>query len=267
MCIRDSDIVFHTAAYKHVPIVELNPLIGIKNNVFSTKAICKICKEFKVSKFILISTDKAVRPTNIMGASKRLAELVVQSYAKELNDQNPTKFSMVRFGNVLNSSGSVVPIFKEQISKGGPITITHPKIIRYFMTIEEASQLVIQAAKLALGGDLFVLDMGNPVKITDLAEQMINLSGLKLKNDSNPDGDIEIVFTGLRPGEKLYEELLIDAECLETSHPLIFRAMEKSIDPEKLWDKLQKLEVAVNKHKLSTSIKLLADLVPNWESN
>ena len=174
---------------------------------------------------------------------------------------------MVRFGNVLNSSGSVVPIFKEQISNGGPITITHPDIIRYFMTIEEAAQLVIQAAKLALGGDLFVLDMGSPVKITELAEQMVNLSGLKLKDESNKNGDIEIVFTGLRPGEKLYEELLIDAECLKTSHPLIFRALEKSIKSERLWKKLNDLQIAIEEHNHDESIKILSELVPQWKRN
>ena len=266
------DIIFHAAAYKHVPIVEMNPLIGIKNNVFSTKAICEVSKELRISKVILISTDKAVRPTNIMGASKRLAELIVQVYAREdkkneVNKLSKTKFSMVRFGNVLNSSGSVVPIFREQIANGGPITITHPDIIRYFMTIEEAAQLVIQAARLALGGDLFVLDMGKPVKITELAEQMITLSGLKLKNKSNSEGDIEIVFTGLRPGEKLYEELLIDAECLKTSHPLIFRALERSIDPEILWKKLDKLEIEIENHNHEKSIKILSELIPDWEAN
>ena len=269
---NEINIVFHAAAYKHVPIVELNPLIGIKNNVFSTQAICEISKEFKISKFVLISTDKAVRPTNIMGASKRLAELIVQVYAEKNKKDSSTKssytkFSMVRFGNVLNSSGSVVPIFQEQISNGGPITITHPDIIRYFMTIEEAAQLVIQAAKLALGGDLFVLDMGSPVKITELAEQMITLSGLKLKDESNKDGDIEIVFTGLRPGEKLYEELLIDAECLETSHPLIFRALEKSINSERLWKKLNDLQIAIEEHNHDESIKILIELVPQWKRN
>ncbi len=263
------DVIFHAAAYKHVPIVEVNPLVGIKNNVFSTEAICKVSKELKISKVILISTDKAVRPTNIMGASKRIAELIVQVCAEEENGNienklPKTKFSMVRFGNVLNSSGSVVPIFNEQISNGGPITITHPDIIRYFMTIEEAAQLVIQSAKLARGGDLFVLDMGNPVKITELAEQMIILNGLKLKNNLNPQGDIDIVFTGLRPGEKLYEELLIDAECMKTSHPLIFRALEKSIDPDRLWGKLEKLKIAINKYDHDSSIRILSDLVPDW---
>ena len=269
---NEINIVFHAAAYKHVPIVELNPLIGIKNNVFSTKAICEVSDELNISKFVLISTDKAVRPTNIMGASKRLAELIVQAYSEKnkkdsLTKSSYTKFSMVRFGNVLNSSGSVVPIFKEQISNGGPITITHPDIIRYFMTIEEAAQLVIQAAKLSLGGDLFVLDMGSPVKITELAEQMVTLSGLKLKDESNKDGDIEIVFTGLRPGEKLYEELLIDAECLKTSHPLIFRALEKSIKSERLWKKLNALQIAIEEHNHDESIKILSELVPQWKKN
>ena len=269
---NEINIVFHAAAYKHVPIVELNPLIGIKNNVFSTQAICEVSDELKISKFVLISTDKAVRPTNIMGASKRLAELIVQVYSEKnkkdcSTKSSYTKFSMVRFGNVLNSSGSVVPIFKEQISNGGPITITHPDIIRYFMTIEEAAQLVIQAAKLSLGGDLFVLDMGSPVKITELAEQMVTLSGLKLKDESNKDGDIEIVFTGLRPGEKLYEELLIDAECLKTSHPLIFRALEKSIKSERLWKKLDALQIAIEKHNHDESIKILSELVPQWKKN
>ena len=269
---NEINIVFHAAAYKHVPIVELNPLIGIKNNVFSTQAICEVSDELKISKFVLISTDKAVRPTNIMGASKRLAELIVQVYSEKNKKDSSTKssytkFSMVRFGNVLNSSGSVVPQFKEQISNGGPITITHPDIIRYFMTIEEAAQLVIQAAKLSLGGDLFVLDMGSPVKITELAEQMVTLSGLKLKDESNKDGDIEIVFTGLRPGEKLYEELLIDAECLKTSHPLIFRALEKSIKSERLWKKLNALQIAIEKHNHEESIKILSELVPQWKKN
>lgn len=264
------DIVFHAAAYKHVPLVEVNPLIGIRNNVFSTKAICKIAKKSKVSNVILISTDKAVRPTNIMGASKRLAELVVQGFAEEVKNEEKkgesiTKFSMVRFGNVLNSSGSVVPIFKEQISKGGPITITHPNIIRYFMTLEEASQLVIQSANLSLGGDLFVLDMGQPIKITELAKQMISLSGLTIKNSKNPEGDIEITYTGLRPGEKLFEEILIDAECLSTSHPLIFRAIENFINPKLLWEKLEQLKKDIDNFELKKSISILSELVPEWQ--
>ncbi len=266
------DIVFHAAAYKHVPIVELNPIIGIKNNVFSTKAICTSAKKYQVSKVILISSDKAVRPSNVMGASKRLSELIIQGFANEekinvKSENSKTKFSMVRFGNVLNSSGSVVPIFKDQLSKGGPLTITHPEIIRYFMTIEEASQLVIQAAELALGGDLFVLDMGKPIKIIELAEQMIKLSGLTIKDEKNPNGDIEIIFTGLRPGEKLFEELLIDAECLGTSHPLIFRAIEKSIDPQKLWNRLDKLERQLKEFELNLVIKSLSELVPEWHNS
>ena len=266
------DIVFHAAAYKHVPIVELNPIVGIKNNVFSTKVICNIANKYKVSKVILISSDKAVRPSNVMGASKRLSELIIQGYANK-NKTNPqnknskTKFSMVRFGNVLNSSGSVIPIFKDQISKGGPLTITHPKITRYFMTIEEASQLVIQAAELALGGDLFVLDMGNPIKILDLAEQMIKLNGLTIKNEKNPSGDIEIIFTGLRPGEKLYEEILIDAKCQRTTHPLIFRAIEKSLDPSHLWDELNTLEKEINEFKLNLVIRSLSKIIPEWKSS
>lgn len=265
------NIVFHAAAYKHVPIVELNPIIGIKNNVFSTKVICNASYNYQVSKVILISSDKAVRPSNVMGASKRLSELIIQGFANKNKINTPnkiskTKFSMVRFGNVLNSSGSVIPIFKDQISRGGPLTITHPKVMRYFMTIEEASQLVIQAAELALGGDVFVLDMGKPIKILDLAEQMIKLSDLTIKNDKNTKGDIEIVFTGLRPGEKLYEELLIDGECLETKHPLIYRAVEKSIDPSQLWKDLNKLEKEINEFKLNLVIKSLLKIVPEWKA-
>ena len=225
------DIIFHAAAYKHVPIVELNPIEGIKNNIFSTVAVCEASVENHIEKLILISTDKSVRPTNIMGASKRVAELVIQAYAekesRKFNKDNKYKktlFSMVRFGNVLGSSGSVVLKFKEQIKSGGPITLTDSNIIRYFMTIKEAAQLVIQSSVLSEGGDIFLLDMGDPVKIYDLAKQMVNLSGLSIKNENNLEGDIEIISTGLRPGEKLYEELLIDAKAEKTNHPLIFRA-------------------------------------------
>ena len=260
------DVVFHAAAYKHVPLVENNPLSGLYNNVFSTKVICEAAKISKVSKFILISTDKAVRPKNIMGASKRLAELIVQAYAYEFKNKSSKQFfSMVRFGNVLNSSGSVVPIFKEQIKKGGPITITHPDIIRYFMTIEEAANLVIQSAYLAKGGEVFLLDMGEPVKIIELAEQMIAQSGLTLKDQFNDEGDIEIVFTGLRPGEKLYEELLIDAQSEETIHPLIFRAFEKSLDPQSLFAELDELKINIKNCDVKESLKKLKKLVPNWE--
>ena len=226
--------VFHAAAYKHVPLVEANPLAGLANNVFSTRVVCNAALSSSVSELVLISTDKAVRPTNVMGASKRLAELVLQASAQEASlhsqpSESPrTRMAMVRFGNVLGSSGSVVPLFRRQISDGGPITLTHPEIIRYFMTIPEAAQLVLQAATLAEGGDLFLLDMGDPVRIKDLAEQMVRLSGLSLLNKHHPNGEIEIVCTGLRPGEKLYEELLIDAESQPTSHSLIYRAQERS---------------------------------------
>ena len=218
--------IYHAAAYKHVPIVESNPFEGIINNTKGTYHCARAAIQAGVDTFVLISTDKAVRPTNIMGASKRLAELVCQGLSQS---SSHTCFSMVRFGNVLGSSGSVVPLFTKQIEQGGPITITHPDITRYFMTIPEAASLVIQAGAMAFGGEVFVLDMGAPVKIVDLAKRMIRLTGCELKDDSNPKGDIEIVFTGLRPGEKLYEELIIGEDNIEpTFHPLIMQAMEHS---------------------------------------
>ena len=218
--------IYHAAAYKHVPIVESNPFEGTINNTKGTYHCARAAIQARVETFVLISTDKAVRPTNVMGASKRLAELVCQGLSQS-NSQ--TCFSMVRFGNVLGSSGSVVPLFTKQIEQGGPITITHPDITRYFMTIPEAASLVIQAGAMAFGGEVFVLDMGAPVKIVDLAKRMIRLTGCELKDDSNPNGDIEIVFTGLRPGEKLYEELIIGEDNIEpTFHPLIMQAMEHS---------------------------------------
>lgn len=217
--------VYHAAAYKHVPLVECNPLAGLKNNAVGTAFSVNAAVKKGVETFVLISTDKAVRPTNVMGATKRMAELYCQAMAEA---QNQTQISIVRFGNVLGSSGSVVPLFKQQIAKGGPITVTDPEVTRFFMTIPEASQLVIQAGALGTGGDVFLLDMGEPVKIQDLARQMISLSGLKVKDSQNPDGDIEIQYTGLRPGEKLYEELLIDQENTEiTSHKRILRSVEK----------------------------------------
>ncbi len=218
--------MYHAAAYKHVPLVEYNPIEGVLNNVLGTWHAATAAKNCGVSTFVLISTDKAVRPTNVMGASKRLAELGVQALASESSE---TTFCMVRFGNVLGSSGSVVPVFKEQIKKGGPVTVTHAEITRYFMTIPEASQLVIQAGAMAKGGDVFVLDMGDPVRIMDLAEKNILLSGLTVKNTEHPDGDIEIVCTGLRPGEKLYEELLIGENVTGTEHHLIMRAEEEML--------------------------------------
>jgi FlaA1/EpsC-like NDP-sugar epimerase len=262
--------VFHAAAYKHVPLVEANPLAGLANNVGSTRVVCQAAVATGVSELVLISTDKAVRPTNVMGASKRLAELVLQASALELPEcanaagQPRTRLAMVRFGNVLGSSGSVVPLFRKQIAAGGPITLTHPEIIRYFMTIPEAAQLVLQAATLAQGGDLFLLEMGEPVRIKDLAEQMVRLSGLSLRDAQNPNGEIAITCTGLRPGEKLYEELLIDAESEPTQHPLIFRARERSLPPEMLWPRLNALDAAIAAQDVEAALELLAELVPEW---
>jgi len=220
------EIIFHAAAYKHVPLVESNFTEGILNNTFGTLTIAKLAAEMGIPRFILISTDKAVRPTNVMGASKRLAEMVLQALAANGAESNTTIFSMVRFGNVLDSSGSVVPLFRRQIADGGPITLTHPEVTRYFMTIPEAAQLVIQAGAMAKGGEVFVLDMGEPVKIADLAKHMVELSGLEVKDDNNLEGDIEIEITGLRPGEKLYEELLIGDNPQPTSHARILKANE-----------------------------------------
>jgi FlaA1/EpsC-like NDP-sugar epimerase len=219
--------VYHAAAYKHVPLVEQNIIEGIRNNIFGTWNCAEAAITCNVESFVLISTDKAVRPTNIMGASKRMAELVLQALADR---QNKTRFTMVRFGNVLGSSGSVVPLFRQQIKSGGPVTVTHPDIIRYFMTIPEAAELVIQAGSMGQGGDVFVLDMGDPVKIVDLAKRMIKLSGLSIKRSESSDGDIQIVFTGLRPGEKLYEELLIGDNVSGTGHPRIMRAQEVKLN-------------------------------------
>lgn len=245
--------IYHAAAYKHVPMVEKNSSEGIRNNVFGTLHCAQAAIAAKVETFVLISTDKAVRPTNTMGASKRMAELVLQALA----NQSETRFTMVRFGNVLGSSGSVVPLFREQIAKGGPLTVTHPDIIRYFMTIPEAAELVIQAGALGKGGDVFVLDMGVAVKILDLANRMIHLSGFAVKNATNPDGDIEIIFTGLRPGEKLYEELLIGENVSVTEHPKIMRAEERVIDWVDLEPILQALQQATEKADYSAIRDLL----------
>ncbi|GAA5786395.1 polysaccharide biosynthesis protein [Chitiniphilus shinanonensis] len=231
--------VYHAAAYKHVPIVEFNMTEGIINNVFGTRATAEAAVEAGVETFVLISTDKAVRPTNIMGASKRMAELVLQAYANQKEVR--TRFCMVRFGNVLGSSGSVVPLFRQQIAKGGPITVTHPEIIRYFMTIPEAAQLVIQAGALGSKGEVFVLDMGEPVRIVDLARRMVHLSGFSVQDAKNPCGDIAIQFSGLRPGEKLYEELLIGDNVCGTSHPRILKANEPSFSKDALEGELAQL--------------------------
>ena len=254
--------VYHAAAYKHVPLVEHNLSEGIKNNVLGTLFTAQAAINHKVENFVLVSTDKAVRPTNIMGASKRLAEMILQALAVE----NPSlKLSIVRFGNVLGSSGSVVPKFREQIKEGGPITITHPEITRFFMTIPEASQLVIQAGAMATSGDVFVLDMGKPVKIIQLAERMIELSGLSIKNQENPDGDIEIEITNLRPGEKLYEELLIGNNPKPTSHNRIMKAHETFLDWQKLEDKIEALTIALNKNDVQIVRQLLRKLVVDYQ--
>ncbi len=233
--------VYHAAAYKHVPLVEANPAQGVYNNVFGTWRAARAARSSGVEAFVLISTDKAVRPTNIMGASKRLAEMILQCMSME----SDMLMTMVRFGNVLGSSGSVVPLFREQIAAGGPVTVTHPEVTRYFMTIPEASQLVIQAGAMGQGGDVFVLDMGESVKIVDLARRMIRLSGYDVRDENNPDGEIEIRFSGLRPGEKLYEELLIGDNTSETSHPLILRAEEDHSNEETLEWILGQLEEAI----------------------
>lgn len=237
------DTVYHAAAYKHVPLVEHNPIEGIRNNVFGTLSIAQAAIDSGVQCFVLISTDKAVRPTNVMGTTKRLAELILQAFAR---NQKATRFCMVRFGNVLGSSGSVVPLFRKQIEAGGPITLTHPEITRYFMTIPEAAQLVLQAGAMGEGGDVFVLDMGDPVKISDLAERMIHLSGLEVRSKTSPDG-IAIEHVGLRPGEKLYEELLIGDNVEGTSHPLIMRAQESEIAWQTLRGMLNEMDLACKK--------------------
>lgn len=261
------DTVYHAAAYKHVPIVEYNPFEGVINNAKGTYHCVKAAVETNVETFVLISTDKAVRPTNIMGASKRLAELVCQGFS----NQNPnTKISMVRFGNVLGSSGSVVPLFTKQIAKGGPITVTHPEVTRYFMTIPEAANLVIQAGAMAQGGEVFVLDMGKPVKIVDLARRMIHLSGYEVKDETNPAGDIEIVFSGLRPGEKLYEELIIGDDNIEaTQHSLIMQAREHSFELTDIESTLSELASRAKHHDVSWLKRQFAHYVDGYtpESN
>lgn len=258
--------VYHAAAYKHVPLVEYNLVEGVKNNVYGTLEVARAAANNGVSDFVLISTDKAVRPTNIMGASKRLAEMVLQALSATTLH---TKFTMVRFGNVLGSSGSVVPKFRQQIREGGPITLTHPKITRYFMTIPEAAQLVIQAGAMATGngGDVYVLDMGLPVKIIDLACRMIELSGLTIRDENNPDGDIQIEITGLRPGEKLYEELLIGDNPEPTPHPGIMRAYEDFVTWDNLELKLYYLELALNANDVATTRSMMQELVPGYIPN
>lgn len=269
--------IYHAAAYKHVPMVEHNPAEGIANNVFGTLCLARAALENQVAHFVLISTDKAVRPTNLMGASKRVAELILQALANAqtvifsdlggspVNDANlptnQTRFVMVRFGNVLGSSGSVVPLFRKQLELGGPLTVTHPEVTRYFMTVSEAVQLVLQAGVMAEGGEVFVLDMGEPVRIVDLAKRMIALSGLTLRDDAHPHGDIEVVFSGLRPGEKLFEELLIGENPLPTSHPRIMRAREDFVAWPELAAKLSDLDEAVRSNDVVAMKGLLRTLV------
>jgi FlaA1/EpsC-like NDP-sugar epimerase len=258
--------VYHAAAYKHVPLVEQNPGQGIQNNVFGTMTLAKLAVQHGVADFVLISTDKAVRPTNIMGASKRLAEMVLQALAQSTSQSNgKTRFSMVRFGNVLGSSGSVVPLFRRLIKEGGPITVTHPEVTRYFMTIPEAAELVIQAGAMAEGGDVFVLDMGESVKIVDLAHRMIELSGLSLKDEANPEGDIAIEVRGLRPGEKLYEELLIGGDPRSTAHPRIMKAHEAFLEFAELTPLLNQLEHAVRTNDVNGVRAILQSAVPGYQ--
>jgi FlaA1/EpsC-like NDP-sugar epimerase len=256
--------IYHAAAYKHVPLVEYNQSQGVLNNAIGTMFAAEAAIAEKVETFVLISTDKAVRPTNTMGATKRVAELVLQALAKQSNN---TCLTMVRFGNVLDSSGSVIPLFKKQIKQGGPITVTDINMVRYFMTIPEAVELVIQAGAMGKGGDVFVLDMGEPVKIYDLAVKMVQLSGLQVLDDNNPDGDIEITYTGLRPGEKLYEELLVGDNPTETENKLIMRAQEEMIDWEILKPILNELnEVSINA-ELARIRELLIQIVPEFSPN
>jgi FlaA1/EpsC-like NDP-sugar epimerase len=256
--------VYHAAAYKHVPIVEHNVVEGIHNNVISTWYAAEAAVETGVETFVLISTDKAVNPANVMGATKRLAELVLQALQERTAQ---TRFCMVRFGNVLASSGSVVPLFQEQIRRGGPVTVTHPDVIRYFMTIPEAAQLVVQAGSMAKGGDVFVLDMGRPVRIDDLARRLVNLMGLTVRDACNLDGDIEIEYTGLRTGEKLFEELLIGSNVTGTDHPMIMRAMEHRLSWPRMEQILNELLVALASFDCRRALALLADAVAEYEAD
>lgn len=260
-------IVFHASAYKHVSLLESNRIEAIKNNIFSTLYLCEFARASKVEQLILISSDKAVRPSSVMGATKRISELILGAFVEDMKKENEkgllsTRFSSVRFGNVLGSSGSVVNIFQKQIKDGGPLTITHPEVIRYFMTISEAAQLVIQSAFLSRGeGEVFLLDMGEPIKIRRLAEQMIFLSGLKLK-DKSKDGNIEIIYTGLKPGEKLKEELLIGGKAESTKHPLIYKTNETCLPYDLVVNKLKKLQKHLEEYDEVATIKIINELVP-----
>ena len=266
------NVVYHAAAYKHVPLVENNPIQGIYNNVFSTYFLCKAAKECGIRRFTLISSDKAVRPTNLMGATKRLAELIVIGFANNENNEDNAKrlksktiFSMVRFGNVLGSSGSVVPKFQKQINNGNSLTLTHQNIVRYFMSVSEAVQLVIQSSSVAKGGEVFLLDMGDPILIKDIAKKLIQLSGKTIKTKDNPSGDIEIKITGLRPGEKLHEELLVDSNASPTNHPLIFKEKEKICVDDDFWKKLDFMQKAIENNQTQQVINYMSEFVPEWK--
>jgi len=261
LSVQAVDTVYHAAAYKHVPLVEANPVAAVRNNILGTGAVVKAAAAAKVADFILISTDKAVRPTNVMGASKRGAEQIVQAHAAQ---NTGTRFSMVRFGNVLGSSGSVVPLFRRQIEAGGPITLTHKDVTRYFMTIPEAANLVIQAGGLASGGEVFVLDMGKPIRISDLARLMVRLSGLSVRDAEHPEGDIEITEVGLRPGEKMYEELLIGDNPQPTNHKRILKALEGHMPWSDLQEQLVRLQTTTSPQE---AIAILLTIVPEFEHN
>ena len=257
--------VYHAAAYKHVPLVEFNPSQGILNNVFGTLTMAQVALNARVSSFVLISTDKAVRPTNVMGASKRVAELVLQALASQSALPGGTCFSMVRFGNVLGSSGSVVPLFRRQIAAGGPLTVTHADVTRYFMTISEAAQLVLQAGAMALGGEVFLLDMGEPVRILDMARRMVELSGLQVRDENHPEGDIAIEITGIRPGEKLFEELLLGDNPIPTVHPRIMKAREDFLEQAALDIHLQDLRRAAQENDIGAMKSVLRACVQGYE--
>ncbi len=259
----DVDTIYHSAAYKHVPLVEENPFEGVFNNIIGTKACLEAAIDSQTETFVLISTDKAVRPTNIMGATKRFAEMILQSYSK---DNKVTRMTMVRFGNVLGSSGSALPLFQSQIKEGGPVTVTDPEVTRYFMSISEAAELVIQAGAMGKGGDVFVLDMGESVKIVDLARRLINLSGLEIKDENNHNGDIEIIFTGLRPGEKLYEELLIGDNVSKTQHQQILRAQEEFIEKEEIERLIGELKEAEKNNDVIALKSIFRRVIHGYES-
>ncbi|MFM2415899.1 MAG: hypothetical protein RL385_622 [Pseudomonadota bacterium] len=255
--------MYHAAAYKHVPMVECNPFEGINNNAYGTWQAARAAIRARVPTFVLISTDKAVRPTNVMGATKRFAELALQALAAQ--PDVPTRFCMVRFGNVLGSSGSVVPLFREQIARGGPVTVTHPEVTRYFMTIPEAAQLVIQAGAMGQGGDVFVLDMGEPIKVVDLARKMIRLCGKSVRPDATLGGSaIQIVYSGLRPGEKLYEELLIGDNVSSTDHPRIMRAMERMLPLREIESSLAHMKQLAEQNDVRGAKRALSDLIDGY---